>query len=76
MATKIFLVFQENNMEGVEMIDTKVYEIIDDNSGEGFETYYDAARELQTSYKERHDLTVKLESEKRWCIVRKKDEGF
>lgn len=56
------------------MQETEKYEIIDDNSGEGYETYYDAAREMQTAYSGVPDLMVKADNG-RWCIVRRKIEG-
>lgn len=56
------------------MQETEKYEIIADNSGEGYETYYDAAREMQTAYSGVPDLMVKADNG-RWCIVRRKIEG-
>lgn len=74
MSKKIFLVFQENNMEGIKMINTEHYEIVDDNCGEGYETHYEASRAMHECYKGRTDLTVKKDYE-RWYIVREKIKG-
>ena len=56
------------------MINTELYEVIDDNCGEGYESHYEASREIQKSYQGREsELTVKKDYE-RWYIVRPKIE--
>lgn len=55
-------------------INKDYYEVIDDNCGEGYETHYEASREMQEAYKGRTDLTVHKDFE-RYYIVRKRIKG-